>query len=68
MSAPLRAVEWKRVGGQILIRCPHCTVMEAYKLDLKPGEPVFELDYQCGVCKHTEKVRLEVKRGRPRDG
>lgn len=62
MATPnLRAVEWKRVGGQILIRCPHCTLMEHYAGEVKP--PTDELDYQCGVCKHTEKVRLERKRG-----
>lgn len=59
----LRAVEWKRVARSILIRCPHCTLMERALVELDPKEPATEIDYQCGSCHHTERVRLERRRG-----
>jgi hypothetical protein len=63
MAAELRSVEWKRVGKRVLVRCPHCTVMDEWTLTAHPSDPPDTHDFQCGSCKHTEKVRLERKRG-----
>lgn len=62
------AVEWKRVGAHLMVRCPACTVMaefpgaQSHQVLSGNGSGVVRAEYTCGNCGAQTEASIPVEK------